>query len=191
MFEQKKTRIKNTLIVATSKDGFISPADSVELPSTKWTSEEDYQFFTKKTKEIGVMIMGRATYDTIGRPLSGRITVVLTRDSEKQAELARKKLKMDWLPNNLRFTKKSPQEVLQALATEGYEQVALCGGASLYQLFTKQDLVDEMFITIEPIEFGEGIKLFEDNKIFGNFQLIEEISLNERGTIVQHWLRKD
>ncbi len=191
MIEKQKSRIKDTLIVATSKDGFISPADGVELPSTKWTSEEDYQFFTEKTKEIGVLIMGRATYDTIGRPLPGRLTVVLTRDSEKQAELARKKFKMDWLPNNLRFTNKSPQEVLQALATEGYEQVALCGGASLYQLFTEQDLVDEMFITIEPIEFGEGIKLFEDNKVFGNFQLIKEIPLNKQGTMVQHWIRKN
>jgi dihydrofolate reductase len=191
MIEQKKSRIKNTLIVATSQDGFISPADSVKLPSTKWTSEEDYQFFTEKTKEIGVLIMGRATYDTIGRPLPGRLMVVLTRDSEKQAELARKKLKMDWLPNNLRFTNKSPQAVLQALKTEGYEQVALCGGASLYQLFTEQDLVDEMFITIEPVKFGQGIKLFEDNKIFGNFQLVKEIPLNKQGTLVQYWLRKD
>jgi dihydrofolate reductase len=191
MKENDQPKIKDTLIVATSKDGYISPADGVELPSTKWTSKEDYQFFTEKTQEIGVMIMGRATYDTIGRPLPRRLIVVLTRDSEKQAEVARKKLKMDYLPNNLRFTSKSPREVLQALATEGYQQVALCGGASLYQLFTEKDLVDEMFITVEPIEFGDGIKLFKDNKIFGNFQLVKESPLNEQGTIVQHWVRKD
>jgi dihydrofolate reductase len=191
MKENNRLSIKNTLIVATSKDGYISPADGVELPSTKWTSKEDYQFFTEKTQEIGVMIMGRATYDTIGRPLPRRIIVVLTRDSEKQAEAARQKLKMDYLPNNLRFTSKSPRDVLRALATEGYQQVALCGGASLYQLFTKEDLVDEMFITVEPIEFGDGIKLFKDNKIFGNFQLVEERALNEQGTILQHWIRKE
>jgi len=159
-------------------------------PNIKDTLIVDYQFFTEKTQEIGVMIMGRATYDTIDRPLPRRLIVVLTRDSEKQAEAARQKLKMDYLPNNLRFTSKSPREVLQSLATEGYQQVALCGGASLYQLFTEQDLVDEMFITIEPIEFGDGIKLFENNKIYGNFQLIKETSLNEQGTILQHWVRK-
>ena len=174
MNEKLKPSLKKTLIVASSRDGFISPADGVKLPSTKWTSKEDYQFFTEKTEEIGVLIMGRATYDTIGRPLPRRLIVVLTRDSEKQAELARQKLKMDYLPNNLRFTSKSPQEVLQSLANEGYEQVALCGGASLYQLFTEEDLVDEMFITLEPVEFGDGIKLFKDQQIFGNFQLIEE-----------------
>lgn len=190
MKEKLKSSLKKTLIVASSRDGFISPADAVKLPSTKWTSKEDYQFFTEKTEEIGVLIMGRATYDTIGRPLPRRLIVVLTRDSEKQAEEARQKLKMDYLPNNLRFTSKSPQEVLQSLTNEGYEQVALCGGASLYQLFTEEDLVDEMFITIEPIEFGDGIKLFANNKIFGNFQLIKEIPLNKQGTIVQHWLRK-
>ncbi len=190
MSEKLRSRIKDTLIVASSKDGYISPADGVELPSTKWTSKEDYQFFTEKTQEIGVMIMGRATYETIGHPLPRRLIIVLTSDSEKQSELARRKLKMDYLPNNLRFTSKSPQEVLAALANEGYEQVALCGGASLYQLFTDEDLVDEMFITIEPIEFGDGIKLFKDNKVFGNFQLVKEIPLNQQGTIVQHWVRK-
>lgn len=190
MSEKPRSRIKDTLIVASSKDGYISPADGVELPSTKWTSQEDYQFFTEKTQEIGVMIMGRATYETIGHPLPRRLIIVLTSDSEKQSELARRKLKMDYLPNNLRFTSKSPQEVLEALANEGYEQVALCGGASLYQLFTDEDLVDEMFITIEPIEFGDGIKLFKDNKVFGNFQLVKEMPLNKQGTIVQHWVRK-
>ncbi|NLG06082.1 MAG: dihydrofolate reductase [Candidatus Pacebacteria bacterium] len=190
MSEKLRSRIKDTLIVASSKDGYISPADGVELPSTKWTSKEDYQFFTEKTQEIGVMIMGRATYETIGHPLPRRLIIVLTSDSDKQSELARQKLKMDYLPNNLRFTSKSPQEVLEALANEGYEQVALCGGASLYQLFTDEDLVDEMFITIEPIEFGDGIKLFKDNKVFGNFQLVKEMPLNQQGTIVQHWVRK-
>jgi len=189
MKENNRPKIKTTLIVATSKDGFISPADGVELPSTKWTSKEDYQFFSEKTQEIGVMIMGRATYDTIGRPLPRRLIVVLTRDSEKQAEAARQKLKMDYLPNNLRFTSKSPKEVLQALVTEGYQQVALCGGASLYQLFIEEGLVDEMFITIEPIEFEDGIKLFKDNKIFDSFQLAKEEFLNQQGTQLQHWLR--
>jgi dihydrofolate reductase len=191
MGENNQANMKITLIVATSKDGFISPTDGVKLPSTKWTSKEDYQFFTEKTQEIGVMIMGRATYDTIGRPLPRRIIVVLTRDSEKQAEAARQKLKMDYLPNNLRFSSKPPREVLQALATEGYQQVALCGGASIYQLFIEEDLVDEMFITVEAIEFGEGVKLFKDNKIFANFQLVKETALNERGTILQHWVRKE
>ena len=176
-----------TLIVATSRDGFISPSDSVKLPSTQWTSKEDHDFFVKKTQEIGLMIMGRATYETIGRPLKGRITVVMTRDSEKQAELARKKLKMDWLPNNLRFSSKSPQAILQALTVEGYEQVALCGGASLYQLFSDENLVDEMLITVEPVDFGDGIKLFRDESVFEKFKLVSEESLNEQGTMLQRW----
>jgi len=178
-----------TLIVATSQDGFISPADGLELPSTKWTSQEDHDFFVNKTKEIGIMIMGRATYETIGRPLPGRISVVMTRDSEAQAEKARQKLKMDWLPNNLRFSSKTPQEILQALATEGYEQVALCGGASIYQLFMDEGLVDEMLITVEPVKFGEGIKLFKDESSFDQFNLVKKTKLNEQGTVLEEWQR--
>ena len=47
-----------------------------------------------------------------------------------------------------------------------------------------------MFITVEPIEFGDGIKLFKDEQIFTNFQLVQETPLNKQGTIVQHWVRK-
>lgn len=183
--------MKVTLIVATSSDGFISPADSVKLPSTTWTSEEDHDFFVKKTKEIGIMIMGRATYETIGRPLKGRISVVMTRDSEAQAEKARQKLKMDWLPNNLRFSSKTPREILQALTVEGYEQVALCGGASLYQLFMDEGLVDEMLITVEPVKFNEGIKLFKDESVFEQFKLIDKQELNQAGTVVEKWEKLD
>lgn len=183
--------MKVTLIVATSSDGFISPAESVKLPSTTWTSEEDKAFFSQKTKEIGMMIMGRATYETIGQPLPGRITVVMTRDSERQADVARHKLKMDWLPNNLRFTSKSPPEVLRALATEGYEQVALCGGASVYQLFMEEGLVDELLITVEPITFGAGIKLFKDESVLAQFKLIDKQKLNQEGTMVEKWEKLD
>ncbi|MFN8194153.1 MAG: dihydrofolate reductase [Nocardioidaceae bacterium] len=44
-----------------------------------WRIPEDFAHF-KSTTMGHTLLMGRATYDSIGRPLPGRTTVVLTRD---------------------------------------------------------------------------------------------------------------
>ncbi|WZK93531.1 dihydrofolate reductase [Bacillus phage BvP] len=44
-----------------------------------WDIKEDMNWFRQKTKNK-VVIMGRKTYESIGKPLKGRINVVLTRN---------------------------------------------------------------------------------------------------------------
>lgn len=46
-----------------------------------WDIKEDMDWFKAKTKNK-VIIMGRKTYESIGKPLKGRINVVLTRDRD-------------------------------------------------------------------------------------------------------------
>lgn len=64
------------MIVAMDLDGVIG-RDS-DLP---WHLPADLKHF-KDTTMGCPMIMGRRTYDAIGRPLPGRTSVVLTRDDE-------------------------------------------------------------------------------------------------------------
>lgn len=45
-----------------------------------WHLPEDFQWFKRATLG-GTLIMGRRTYESIGRPLPGRTTVVLTRSA--------------------------------------------------------------------------------------------------------------
>jgi dihydrofolate reductase len=66
------TRI--TLIVARSRNGVIGRDNT--LP---WHLPEDLKHF-KATTLGHTMIMGRKTFDSIGRPLPGRRTIVLSRD---------------------------------------------------------------------------------------------------------------
>lgn len=50
-----------------------------------WHLPEDFAHF--KALTLGhTLVMGRATYDSIGRPLPGRTTVVLTRDPDWSAD---------------------------------------------------------------------------------------------------------
>ena len=147
-----------SLIVATSADGFIAQDPSV--PSTAWTSKEDAAWFAQKTKEIGICIMGKNTFETIGRPLPGRLTVVLSREKTLSAPVEK---------NLLETFAGEPETLLTNLAERGYSAAAICGGASVYTQFMQKGLIDRLFITVEPIVFGDGVRLF--NQPFDNLRL--------------------
>ena len=67
-------RPRITLIVARAANGVIGRDNT--LP---WHLPEDLRHF-KATTLGHTLVMGRKTFDSIGRPLPGRRTVVLTRD---------------------------------------------------------------------------------------------------------------
>lgn len=72
--------MKVTLVAAVADNGVIG-ADG-DIP---WRIPADFAHF--KALTLGhVLVMGRATYGSIGRPLPGRTTIVLTRDPAWAAE---------------------------------------------------------------------------------------------------------
>ncbi len=135
------------IIAALTADGLI--AKNLQSPSTDWTSKEDKAFFTKKTKEAGVIIMGQNTYETIGKPLKDRLNVVYSRDKQYEG---------------VEVTQKEPRELVQDLEKRGYKEVAICGGSTIYTLFMESGVVDKLYLTVTSIVFGSGTGLF--NKPF-------------------------
>nr|AIA17785.1 Dihydrofolate reductase [uncultured bacterium] len=134
--------MKVILIAAVSADGYIAKSTD---HFAGWTSKEDKKLFVELTKKAGVMIMGRNTYDTIGKALPGRLNIVYTSKPLDNPDI--------------QTTQEGPAELLKRLSEQGYQEVALCGGQAIYDLFLKQGLVDELSITIEPKLFGSGITL--------------------------------
>lgn len=63
-----------TFVVAVARNGVIGLDGGMP-----WHLPEELQHFKRVTMG-GTLLMGRATYDAIGRPLPGRRTIVLTRD---------------------------------------------------------------------------------------------------------------
>ncbi|RZT41512.1 dihydrofolate reductase [Cupriavidus agavae] len=99
-----------TLIVARARNGVIGRDNT--LP---WRLPEDLQHF-KRTTLGAPIIMGRKTWDSIGRPLPGRRNIVVSRNRD---------LKLDGA------------EVVGSLEDAqrlcvGVDQVFLIGGAQLY-----------------------------------------------------------
>ncbi|MBI2484779.1 dihydrofolate reductase [Candidatus Uhrbacteria bacterium] len=165
--------MKVILLAAMSANGYI--AERADQSSLDWTSKEDTKFFVEKTKEIGALIMGRRTYETIGRPLPGRLTVVMSRtpaDFPSQ-------------PDVLEFTTAEPTEILRKLEERGFSQVVIAGGASVYSAFLSLGLVDELYLTIEPVLFGAGIPLAEGFARM-NVELVGTKQLGNRAVLLHY-----
>lgn len=69
-----------TLVAAVADNGVIGR--NGDLP---WRLPEDWRLVKQRTMG-GVLVMGRRTYESIGRPLPGRTTVVVTRDRDWSAD---------------------------------------------------------------------------------------------------------
>ena len=81
--QTKPARPRLVLISAVARNGVIGRDNA--LP---WRLPEDLAFF-KKTTLGHPVLMGRATHESIGRPLPGRLNLVLTRDAQwKPAQTA-------------------------------------------------------------------------------------------------------
>ena len=162
--------MKVILVAAVTANGMI--AENVEQSSLDWTSKEDLEFFKKKTKEAGVVIMGTKTFAT----LKNRLMVVLSYSPEDQPEM-----------DGVEYVNKSPQEVVDWLEEKGYEEVVLAGGASVYGQYLQAGLVDEMFLTVEPYLFGEGIPLAKDfDRI--KMELVESKQIGESSVLMHYKL---
>jgi dihydrofolate reductase len=125
-----------TLIVARARNRVIGHNNSMP-----WHIPEELKHF-KATTLGGVLLMGRKTYESIGRPLPGRTTLVLTRDPAWNAEGV------------------EPVSSVEAgLQKSGDRPLFIAGGSELYRLALPQ--VDALLIT--EIDLApEGDTFFED-----------------------------
>lgn len=123
-----------------------------------WTGTADKKHFMKTTKKAGVVIMGRKTYDTIGKPLPDRKNIVMTR----QEALVHRSI-----PGMLNFTRLDPENILHILGRGNHKKVCLIGGSAINTLFAKAGLIDEIQITVVPKIFGDGLPSFNESLDLG------------------------
>lgn len=166
--------MKVILVAVISLDGKLTNGNDPDI--YKWTSKEDQFFFFNLLDNAKVVIMGSATYETarnIIKHKEGRLRIVLTSNPGKYAG--------DEVPGFLEFKSETPFQLINQL--ENYEEILLVGGSKIYTSFLKEGLIDEIYLTIEPIVFGEGKPLFverpKQNLILESMQ-----QLNKTGTIL-------
>ena len=114
--EQSHKGVRLSLVVAVSENGFIGKDNA--LP---WHLPEDLKYFKALTMGKPIL-MGRKTYQSIGRPLPGRQNIVLSRDSELVIAGC--------------DVVHSLEHALQIIGAE--PELMVIGGATLYQLTLPQ-----------------------------------------------------
>lgn len=152
--------MKVILMMAMTLDGKIAKTSD---HFADWTSAEDKKYFSKVSKESGVVIMGEKTFFTFPSPLKDRLNVVFTLEKNpKQIE-------------GVKWVSGEPEEIVKELEKMGYNSAILGGGAHVNGLFLKKKLIDEIYVTIEPKIFGEGLSLFS-----GDFDINLELAGTEK-----------
>jgi dihydrofolate reductase len=129
-----------TIVAAVARNGVIGVDGG--LP---WRLPDDLRRF--KALTLGhVLVMGRKTYESIGHPLPGRATVVVTRSGQ-------------WEPGSaeVRVAAGVPEAI--AVATAIDDEVFVVGGAQVYA--AALPLTDRLELTLVDAE-PEGDTAFPD-----------------------------
>ena len=128
-----------SIIVAMGNNRVVGIKNS--LP---WILPADMEHFRCLTLGKPI-IMGQKTFESIGKPLSGRINIILTRDENFRAEGC--------------LVSYSIEEALAVAKKQGAEEVMIAGGVSIYSQFLP--LADRMYLTLIDGDF-EGDAFFPE-----------------------------
>ena len=172
---------KNKVFIATSLDGYIADEeggiDWLHSVPNPHNIDMGYHAFIA---QIDALVMGRNTFETIcsfdidwpyKKPvfvLSNHLNQIPTKFQEK-AHL----VKGDSLA-----------AIIDNIQNKGFYNLYIDGGKTI-QSFLKEDLIDEMIITIIPYLLGSGIRLFGDLSGRLDFECIS--STLYLGKVVQNY----
>ena len=157
--------MKVIAIAAVARNGVIGAHGSIP-----WHLPEDFAHF-KRTTLGHTLLMGRATYDSIGRPLPGRTTIVLTRDPDWSAG-----------PSSGVLAAHTVEEAL-ALAEDRPGDLYVAGGAAVYDALLPH--IDEQVISEVHLE-PDGDTLFP---LIDDSQWVEAERTAYDGFDVVRWRR--
>ena len=175
---------KNSVFIATSLDGYIADKNGgIDWLDTFPEVNEIDTGYEAFTSHIDALVMGRITYETVlGFDIEWpykKPVFVISNSLNEVSEI---------LIGKVHLMKGSIVEILDQIHQLGYYRLYVDGG-SLIQSFLKEDLIDEMIITIIPVILGAGFPLFAEQPNMLAFKCIESKLYFD--TIVQnHFIRK-
>jgi dihydrofolate reductase len=144
-------RPRCSVFIATSLDGFIARRDGgIDWLSIVETPGEDYGY-ARFFDDVGALILGRGTYDTVlgfsSWPYGDKPCVVFTHRPPPAAR------------HRERFHAGAPGPLLAELHEAGVRRVYVDGGG-LIRSFLRENLIDDITLSIIPVVLGDGIPLF-------------------------------
>jgi dihydrofolate reductase len=167
---------KTSYYVAVSLDGFLAREDGV----VDWLSNYTNPFETPYDYEpfyqtVSAVVMGRKTYDTVlgfGKyPYQGKPGLVLSKDADFQVnESGVESVSANW------------KEKVVELKSSVEDRVWLVGGGETASLFVRENLLDEIILTIIPETIGVGIKWLGSTPLSEGW-LVSEHYISKNGVV--------
>jgi dihydrofolate reductase len=172
-----------SLFIATSLDGYIAkPNDDLSFLKSVEKEGEDYGY-AEFTSTIDTIIIGRRTYDYVLKEIGlshydngERKVYVITRTERPDV-------------GNIEFYNGNLAELVHKLKNENGKNIYCDGGAEVINALLKDDLIDELIISVIPVLLGNGTRLFKDGR---PEQLLEFINAKtfDTGLTQLHYKRK-
>jgi len=153
-----------SVFIATSLDGYIAKEDGsidwLNIFNETLPSGEDcgYKNFIST---VDMLVMGRKSFEKVCEfnPWPYDLPVIVLTTQRNYSIPAHLRTKVT-------VSSESPKELIQRLSSEKIKHIYLDGGKTI-QSFIKENLVDEITITLIPILLGGGCSLFGslDNEV--------------------------
>ena len=162
-----------SLFMVMSIDGVVAFDEQTDIRA--YSSAEDHAFFMNGAASCDAAIMGRYSYN---RDVACKRKYLLTHASS--------------LPDigaDTTILSGEAKELYQRIENDGNKKVALLGGPRTNAAFLSEGYVDELYLTIEPVILGKGIR-FAADALTSRWSLNNTIQLNKNGTVVLHYLPK-
>ena len=141
-------------IVAISLDGCITKHQS---EGATFTSLADQRYFRQILKTFDCQLLGGKTFEASQALLKSlteaHLRMVWTRNPARFQAYA--------VNDSLEFRSGDLKTVFAELETRNKQHCAILGGASIYTACIQQGLMDEFWVTVEPLGFGVGKRMFE------------------------------
>ncbi len=164
-------------VAAVTLDGFIARFSGHRVD---WTSKEDNRHLHEIEDSADVLLLAGKTYEVARKELAKKNCLVLTRGVKKPAE----KNKF------LTYINPAKTSLKKFIEEKGYKDVCILGGRFAYSYCLEHDLIDEIFLTIEPVVFGAGIGMFNKHVPMKKFRLVSVKKLNKNGTLLLRYAKK-
>ncbi|MFZ9028067.1 MAG: dihydrofolate reductase family protein [Crocinitomicaceae bacterium] len=147
----------NKVFIATSIDGYIADKDGgIDFLHSVPNPTNDDLGYSDFMSDVDAIVMGRNTFDVVhGFDIDWPYTVPVFVLSERMNSVPEE------LQEKVKLVKGPLKEVLANIHKKGAKQLYIDGGKTI-QSFLREDLIDEMTITIIPTILGDGVPLFED-----------------------------
>ncbi|MDP2637469.1 MAG: dihydrofolate reductase family protein [Candidatus Levybacteria bacterium] len=167
--------MKVILYMGISINGYVAKKNG----DSEWTSDEDLKGFYEHSKKAGNIVMGKNTFYAASSygyfPFPDSLNVIMSHQA----------IENKW-KDKVIIADKLPKEVLRILEEKGFQEVFIAGGGQINSSFIKEKLIDEIYLDVEPLVFGRGIKLFADSDFEFDLELLECKNLN-KNTIQLHY----